>query len=144
MGKITNSDEKLIEKCGLSEIIELIDYCSHEKALEYNHESDFLIIVLANKNWDYWIPGKTFEYISSSKKVLAIVPENGSCAEIIKKTETGFVVAPDNIEKISEMILNLVNENFQQIEPNQEEIAKYHRKNLTEKLAKVFEKITTL
>ncbi|NQT65925.1 MAG: glycosyltransferase [FCB group bacterium] len=141
IGKITPNDKKIIKKYKLTNI-KLIDYCSHQRAMQYNKESDFLVLILANEEWDYWIPGKTYEYINSNKKILAVVPENGSCAEIIRNTKTGVVVSPNSIDKIANVILELIeNHNKDNFNPDFEEIQKYERRNLTKKLANIFYKV---
>ena len=142
IGSLTQNDKKLIKKFGLSNFIKTVDYCSHKKALQYNQESDFLLLIIPNENWNFWIPGKTFEYINSNKKILAIIPQNGSCAEIIRNTKTGVVVSPSNIDKIAKSILDFIedygNDDF---DPDYEEIQKYDRKALTQQLALVFDNV---
>ena len=142
IGGLTYQDKKIVQKLKLDNVIKIIDYCSHSRTLEYSRTSDFLILILANENWDYWIPGKTFEYINSGRKILAIVPQNGCCAEIIRNTRTGEIVSPDKIDKIAELILYYI-ENYQKVkfDPDFEEIQKYERRYLTKKLALVFDKI---
>lgn len=142
IGKVTEQDKKLIKKLQLERLIKLYGYCSHKKALEYLKKSDFLILIVSNSNWNYWIPGKTFEYINSGRKILAILPENGNCAEIIRNTKTGVVISPDKINKIAKTILNFTqNYRIESFVPNNTEIQKYERRNLTKILANIFNEI---
>ena len=141
IGKVTLNDKKLVKKLKLSNIVKFIDYCSHQEALNYNQKSDFLVIILSNNNWGYCIPGKTFEYINSGKKILAIIPENGSCAEIIRNTKTGFVVSPENIDKISNAILMFLEDRkSEKFAPDIMEIEKFDRRRLTQKLVRILNK----
>lgn len=142
VGKITPKDKKMINSFKLNEIVKVINYCSHSKALEYIQESDYLIILLADLNWRFWIPGKTFEYINSEREILAIVPEDGSCAKIIRETKTGIVISPDSIDKIALIILNFIENNYKKnFNPDYNKIEKYERKRLTERLANIFNNV---
>jgi len=142
IGSVTTEDIKLIKKFKLSNLIKLIDHCSHKKALQYSKESDYLVLIQPNKKFVNYIPGKTFEYINSGKKIIAIIPENGSSAEIIRNTKTGVVVSPDNIDKIADIILDFIKNNEKDnFIPNFKEINKYERRRLTRKLANIFDNI---
>jgi glycosyltransferase involved in cell wall biosynthesis len=142
IGSVTPDDKKLIKKFELSNFIKLINYCSHKEALQYSKESDYLVLIQPNKKFVNYIPGKTFEYINSGKKIIAIIPENGSSAEIIRNTKTGVVVSPDNIDKIADIILDFIKNNEKDnFIPNFKEINKYERRRLTRKLANIFDNI---
>ncbi|MCK4654821.1 MAG: glycosyltransferase [Candidatus Cloacimonetes bacterium] len=142
IGGLTYQDKKLVKKLKLENIIKIVDYCSHEKAVEYNQRSSYLLLIQPNKEFKNYIPGKTFEYINSNKKILAIIPKNGSCAEIIRNTKTGEIISPDNIDEIVDSILGYI-ENYKKedFEPNWAEIKKYERKNLTKKLKNIFDEV---
>ena len=145
VGSIPDSDIKLIKQFDLSPYIKLIPSCSHENALIYGQESDYLIVILAENQFLNFIPGKTFEYIRLGVPILAIVPEKGSCAEIIRETNTGVVISPNNLKNISETILNMIeNHNNYPYHPVHNQIQKYDRKYLTGKLAAVFNKLIEL
>jgi len=140
VGRITTEDRQLINRMNLHRLTRIINYCSHEEALSYAQESDYLVLIQRGANWSHSIPGKTFEYINLGKKILAVVPENGDCAEIIRKTKTGFVIAPDKTACIANAILQLIEDREESIfNPNTDEIAKYDYFCLTERLAKIFD-----
>ncbi len=140
IGKITSKDKKLIRRNDLEKFVKIINYCSHEEALKYNVQSDFLMIILPS-SCEYCISGKVFEYMFSNRKILAIVPKNGSCAEIIRKTNTGIVVSPSEINEIASCILDFVDSGQnKKFDPILEEIEKYDRRRLTQKLVRIFNK----
>ena len=61
----------------------------------------------------------------------------------ISNTKTGVVVSPNSIDKIANVSLEFIeNHNKDDFNPDLEEIKKYERRKLTEKLASVFDKIT--
>ncbi|MEJ2633717.1 MAG: glycosyltransferase [Calditrichia bacterium] len=142
VGGLISQDRKEIQKLGLEKYITIIDYCSHDEALKYNRESDYLLLILSDESFRGWIPAKTFEYINSGKKILAIVPENGDCAKIIRETNTGIVVSPEKTDRIAEIILDFAeNSKNSDFLPNHAMIRKFDRRNLTRKLASVFHKV---
>ena len=88
-----------------------------------------------------WIPGKLYEYLYAGKPILALIPE-GDCADLIRKTGTGIVVDPDDSEQIADVIYDFYRKwesGNLTINPNWDLIKQFERKNLTERLANVFE-----
>jgi glycosyltransferase involved in cell wall biosynthesis len=47
------------------------------------------------------LSGKVFEYLAAGRPILAVVPPDGAAAELIRETEAGMVVAPDDVEGMS-------------------------------------------
>ena len=46
------------------------------------------------------LSGKVFEYLAAGRPILAVVPPDGAAAELIRETDAGVVVAPDDVEGI--------------------------------------------
>ena len=90
------------------------------------------------------ITGKIFEYLQAKRPILAIAPEDGDLAEIVKNTNSGYVVDFDAKEKMKQAIINL----YQQykrgnLNVDSINIEQYHRKNLTKQLARIIKKKTS-
>ena len=86
--------------------------------------------------------GKIFEYIQTNNPILAVVPEKGAAAMLIKDTRTGLVCHWSDI-KYRKRLLRMYNcwkKGECIIEPNREEIAKYDRKALTQSLSELLNK----
>jgi len=84
------------------------------------------------------ITGKVFEYLQAKRPILAIAPTDGDLATIIVDTNSGCVIDFNDKIKLKSEILKLYNlfrEN--RLEVFSKNIEKYHRKNLTKKLAEV-------
>ena len=63
-------------------------------------------------------------------------------ADLVRESNIGIVADTDDVKQIKENLLRYYNswkEKDLRFEPNQEVIAKYERKKLTEKLAKIFD-----
>lgn len=91
----------MIEKEGLSDIVELHPYLSHKESVKCLMRSSLLWLPAGEGE----IPGKVYEYLGSKKPIIATLPE-GDCAELIRSTNSGVVVEPYDIQGIKRTILN--------------------------------------
>jgi len=77
----------------------------YKKSLRQMKKSDVLLLFAPDEQY-YSIPGKTFEYIGAEKNILCF-GNKGATADFIRKTESGIVVNPYNIEEIRNAISEL-------------------------------------
>jgi len=119
-------------------------YVSHNQALRFLSKSDALLLLLSDERGKGVIPGKTFEYIATGKPILAIVPQDGETAKIIKMTNTGFVIDPKDTKKMKKAYLKLFR-GWEQKEsifkPDWELVKKFDRKKLTSNLAVILNEL---
>jgi glycosyltransferase involved in cell wall biosynthesis len=127
----------LVKKFGLEDVVKLVRYMSHSECIEIMLNSDTLLLLITE---DWALTGKLFEYLASRRPILAIAPEKGVAANIIRSIEAGMVVPPDNIELIKEAIFNFY-EMWKQgkLVTTTGDITKYDRVFLTQRLAKIFD-----
>lgn len=88
--------------------------------------------------------GKIFEYIRAKRPILAIVPDDGVAADVIKETRTGMVVDPEDIQGVADSLSKLYSDWSKGIvdhEPDWEQIERYSRRSQTEKLSRIFIKM---
>jgi glycosyltransferase involved in cell wall biosynthesis len=143
IGSFTNDEINFISANKLDKIIKVIPYCSHDEAIVYNQESDLLLLVNANDKWKYNISGKIFEYMRSGKPILAVIPEDGDSAKILKETATAdLIISPTRLVDNPELLLQSFN-NVRNYKPNQEAIAKYSRKELTKNLVQIIDPLVS-
>jgi glycosyltransferase involved in cell wall biosynthesis len=123
----------------LKGIVEEIGYQSHESALEYMFKATILLLLESPEQKTY--PGKLFEYISTGKPILAVVPPNSQSGELLRRINLGAVADCEDIDEIAHAILHLYNKwkmGELHVEPDWKEINRYERRNLTKALAEVF------
>jgi len=80
-----------------------------------------------------------FEYLTSSRPVLSIGPPDGEAARILKETNTGTTVDPDDQETLKKTILDLFaayKKGRLMTEPRN--LENFSRKTLTQKMTAVF------
>ena len=120
-----------------SGITEVIDYVSYAEVKKYQLETQVLLLCINNvPSARGIITGKIFEYLQAKRPILAIGPEDGDAAEILKNTNSGSIFGFENKQKLKQHILELYKDyKKNQLIVNSENIEQYHRRELTRKLA---------
>ena len=145
IGKTDFSVFESLERHGLSQCAEKIDYVPHDKALELSAGAAVLLLLINNTSNSLGIiPGKVFEYLATRRPVLCIGPLAGDSARIIKETNAGPVVdfgdEPGLHAALSELFSQYTNSEQPQ---NETSIDQYSRKALTGDIARLLDQIST-
>ena len=79
------------------------------RALELQRDSDALLLLVADAGGrGRRAPsGKIFDYLAAGRPILAAVPPHGAAAELIRETNAGVVVPPDDVEGLREAVADL-------------------------------------
>lgn len=142
----------------LSNFMEVRDagHISYKESIKILKESDLLVLTLPsddpNSNLHYdderdvngWVPSKLYNYLAAKQSILAIVPSSSTLAQIMRKTNTGKVVTPDDHNSIVDAILEFFSsweKKINHYQPVEDEIEKYNRINQTQTLASIFDKL---
>ena len=139
--------KKNIKKYKLNDLVILKKRIEHNKLFAEIGDSDILLLIIGSyRGAERIITSKIFEYLRMQKPILALGPEDGEVAKILKETGSGFIVDPVNIEKIVDTLDNLIErKNSGLLESSFKmdliKVKKFERKELTEQLAHVFEKL---
>ena len=144
-GMVETKLKFLFEDNTLRPIITYHGICSHRDAVKHIKDADVLVLIIGSTRGKGNIPAKTFEYIGSGKPILALVPNNGDAAGIIKRAGTGIVMEPENVEAIKGAVMGLYrqwSEGELKIEPDWNEIQKYECREVTKKLCNIFNLLT--
>jgi len=116
------------------------EYTSHKQGMKELAEADVLVIIL-KKTFPYVAPQKLYNYLALNKPILAIVPPEGCTARIIRETNSGIVVSPENHTEIAKQLLDLHKKWERAALKSQQNITalnKYRSDNLTKDLALTF------
>jgi glycosyltransferase involved in cell wall biosynthesis len=94
-----------VTNLGLDEVVRFIDRVPHEDALGLLQQSDMALIStgLGAQTRPGWLPSKLFEYLGCRIPILAITPE-GEAADIIRRTDSGFVVTSEDHAAIGRIL----------------------------------------
>ena len=113
---------KLISKYRIENSIKQWGYLPHRVCIETLNKMDAFCFILddRNNNSVNTVGGKAYEYLRFKKPILAMVPEAGEAAELIKKADAGEIVSPHNTEQIMQILKNWmdgdINYRFKNIE----------------------------
>lgn len=136
VGKVDFFVMEQIKNYGLSGFINKIEYLPHDRVIHEQKRSKVLLLLVNNtKNAKGILTGKFFEYMASEVPVLTIGPVDGELADILKKTACGVISDFTDEKTLEENILALYY--GKTLSPNQAEIEKYNRKNLTQELCEL-------
>lgn len=137
IGDISDAVKSAVFKNQLAENTHFIDYVDHAKAIDYQRKSQVLLLLIPNiKKNKGILTGKLFEYLIAKRPILAIGPEDGDLAKILEDTNAGVVVDFENDDKLFSTILQLYDQYKNgNLEVSSKNIKKYHRKELTKKVA---------
>ncbi|MAC87152.1 MAG: glycosyl transferase family 1 [Gammaproteobacteria bacterium] len=125
--------------------IETIPYLDHKDISKYQASSQVLLLSINEvPSAKGIITGKIFEYLQAKRPILAIGPEDGDAAMILKNTNAGIIVGFKNETALKATILNLYKDYKQGVLfVKSIDIEQYHRKNITSQLAEVIKKVVS-
>ena len=139
IGSISENVLNSIQTYDLSDYVNNVGYVSHKEAVVFQKKSQVLLLIEINsEDTKCIIPGKLFEYIASSRPIIAIGPNDSDVEKIIKETNTGNYFNYTDSESLKKVILehyNAFQSNTLQTHPIG--LQKYHRKALTQTLSKL-------
>lgn len=118
-------------------------YLNHDAVIEFQKECDALLITSSKVvgGRDYSIAGKTYEYFSIGKPIIAFVC-SGAQKDILEESKMAVICDPDKPDESAKMLKEFIDKKII-LSPDKNELEKYHRKNLTKKLALLVNSITT-
>jgi glycosyltransferase involved in cell wall biosynthesis len=84
-------------------------YQTHRECLAILNGMDGFVLILDERirNAEKTVGGKLYEYLRLKKPVLAIVPEQGEAARIIRETDSGIVCSGPGIDAVVQAIKDL-------------------------------------
>ncbi|APH18610.1 glycosyltransferase [Clostridium botulinum] len=144
IGTIENEIKNNIEAMDINNIIKYEGYMPHLKSLHKANSANLLLLVVGREDKVKSIfPGKVFEYLRLKKPILALSPRKSVVEELLNETKSGINVEYDDIKSIENSVLEYYNnwKYEKRFQLNENEIKKYERKNLTKKLAEIFDGI---
>ncbi len=117
---------------------------SHAEALQEQAAAHLLLCVFDRRTGATNVSGKLFEYLATGRPILGILPTEGTMADIIRTTRTGYVAdcdSPDDIMGVLHALFAdrvLSNSVFA---PDLDAIARYSRPELALRLSAVLNRV---
>ena len=144
IGKTDEQILKSIEDAGLGENLENMGYQPHTVAVEQQRTASLLILPLRKEpEYKAVLPGKLFEYLASWRPVLGIGQTDGAMSMILNNTKTGLVLNWDDKGSIEKYIdICWKNHLSGRLSVEDADISQFTRRNLTRRMAQLFDKLT--
>ena len=144
VGKTDEQILKSIEEAGLGENMENMGYQPHAVAVEQQRQASLLILPLRKEpEYKAVLPGKLFEYLASWRPVLGIGQTDGAMSMILNNTKTGLVLNWDDKKSIEKYIDICWKDHLNgHLSVEDADISQFTRRNLTRRMAQLFDKLT--
>ncbi len=129
------------------ELVTAHGYLPHDATVELLRSADLLFLPmhdLPEGRRARIVPGKTYEYLAARRPILAAVPD-GDVRDLMGEAGNAFVVRPKDVEGMARVIEQQADRVFAGAavaEPNEEFLRRYERRELTRRLAEVFDSLT--
>ncbi|MBU2649867.1 MAG: glycosyltransferase family 4 protein [Bacteroidetes bacterium] len=145
IGNINPSVYEIFARFGIADCVRTTPYVPHNESVSYLKKSTALILFLRRADYNKGIlSGKIFDYLGAQKPIICIGPEDGNASQILQECQAGRAIDYENKEGIMSYLRDLflkwkINRN---LDLQGQEYKNYSRRNLTEKLVTVIEKIS--
>ena len=144
MGSVDSSAIDSLKENGLFDSCDFLGYLSHSKTIDFQKKSPVLLLLVNNSPNAMGIQtGKVFEYLAARRPILAVGPMGGNTQQLIVSTNSGIFLPFDDVTRIEEGIgkfWDWYKRNWIGYEPTG--IERYSRKELTHRMALLFDKIS--
>jgi glycosyltransferase involved in cell wall biosynthesis len=137
------------EDFGCGSIVKTTGYVSRKESLDFIQQADLLLMIIGRvpkeEAYVYGISGKLYDYAAARKPVLTI-SEPGATADLAQRLDLGPVAHPEDVTQIKAAIVGLYEAHESGGIPyrtNQRLLSSYEFSNLTARLVKCFEALST-
>ncbi|MFN3773520.1 glycosyltransferase family 4 protein [Cloacibacterium normanense] len=143
VGRLDDKILQKIESSALKNNLTNLGYQTHDVALKHMQDSSVLLMTnFPQESSKGIIPGKIFEYLATGKTILSFGPKDADVEKILNETKAGKHFGYDEKENLKNFIL----ESYQNwksgtLNQNAENIEQFSRKNLTQKLVDLMNKL---
>ncbi len=143
VGNIAPNVMESIHRFGLDKFLNKIDYLPFIETQKHLYGAQILLLPIDRiSNAEFVLTGKLFEYLKSQRPILLLGPSKGDAAHIVKNCNAGDICDFDDKNKIESVLL----ERYQKFlgginQVDSVNVDQYSAKELTRKLATVFDKI---
>ena len=145
IGKTDDQIKTSIAEAGLKENTIDMGYQPHAKAIEEQRTASVLILPLRKEpEYKAVLPGKLFEYLASLRPVLGIGQPDGAMSMILDSIKAGVVLDWEDKASIGKFIDRCWEKHLEGgLTASDADISQFTRRNLTRRMAQLFEKLTS-
>ena len=104
-GRLRTEEQTLIDQSGASTAVEHLGTLDRAEALALQRSADALVLITSRNSSE--ATGKLFEYLFSGRPIVALA-EGSEAARIVRETNTGITVSPDDVSAIAVALRRVV------------------------------------
>ncbi len=124
------------------QVLRIKDYLPHKEATALMQQADLLLLFMEKVDrYQGHLPGKLFEYLAALRPILGCGPADGEAAALLEELGAGSVVSvPEQMKEA----LRRAYDDWEQNRPpgiDRGKVKNWERKNLTRRLAGLFEEL---
>ena len=145
VGKTDSQITGSLEAAGLSDNVINLGYQPHAVAVEEQRAASLLILPLRKEpEYKAVLPGKLFEYLASWRPVLGIGQTDGAMSIILNTTKTGLVLDWNDEASLARFIELCWQRHLRgELTVEDADLTQFTRKELTRRMAALFDRVTT-
>lgn len=139
VGFICKKELERIEHSHVAECFEIIGQVEYDVSIQYMKSADYLLVLdpfFEQKEQNVYVPAKIFDYMSTSKPIVAIADADSATADIMIKIESLF--APHNAKAVYEMFRKILHIGIRK--PNLSTYSRFELKYGSNKLDDAFQR----
>jgi len=87
--------------------VRVVEHLPHGEAVALMRDAAVLLLVLSDAGGPGIYTTKLFEYLAARRPILALVPVAGVAADLVRKSRSGTVVAPDDPRAVADALARL-------------------------------------
>ena len=144
IGKTDEQIVKAAHDAGLGDNVYDLGYQHHARAVDEQRKASLLILPLRKEpEYKAVLPGKLFEYLASYRPILGIGQPDGAMSMILDSTKTGVVFDWEDKVAIAKYIDECWEKHLEgSLRVEGSDISQFTRRNLTRRMAQLFDKLT--
>lgn len=104
-GRLSTEERALIDRTDAADVVENLGILDRAGALALQRSADALVLLTSRNSSE--ATGKVFEYLFSGRPIIALAERN-EAARIVRETNTGITVPPDDVEAIAAALRRVV------------------------------------
>jgi glycosyltransferase involved in cell wall biosynthesis len=97
-GSLSEQERHMVEGMNRDGLVRHVGALRRRDAVALQRRADALLLLTSGDHTSQ-ITGKLFEYLAANRPIIAVAPDN-EAARLVRETNTGVVVAPDDVQAI--------------------------------------------
>lgn len=141
IGRFGSDVKEMLRLSAVASSVEQVDYVPHQESVRQLLLADMLLLVVdESKDSRTIVPGKVFEYLGARRPILALTDPEGAAAAIVRATNSGTVVANQDVDGIRRAFVECYRNFIYNVSgppSNAEAVRAYERREVTRRLAEL-------